>query len=109
MAYGEASNPVVMRVFDTAAVEVGPLDLIRVPSVQYILPPATSSAMAMGFPVLVTRSDVAAVEVGPLYPIRGRIRPVHLAAGHVQRDAYWGLQSGGDEGLDAAAVEVGPL
>ena len=35
------------RVFDTAAVEVGTLDIVRYPlSVQYILPPATSNAMA---------------------------------------------------------------
>ena len=53
--------------------------------------------------------DAAAVEVGSLDLVRAQIRPVHLAAGHIQREAIWVAQSGGDEVFDAAAVEVGSL
>ena len=53
--------------------------------------------------------DVGSVEVGSLYLVRAGVRPVHLPAWHVQRQAIGLVQAAGHQVLHVRAIKVGPL
>ena len=50
--------------------------------------------------------DIGAVEVCTLDLVDPVVGPVHLARRDIERDASWIGESGGDQTLDAGAVEV---